>query len=51
MLGTILIVLLTIFVVGSFPRWSHSRSWGYYPSTGVGLVLAIVIVLILMGRI
>ena len=51
MLGTILIVLLIVFIVGSFPTWSHSRSWGYYPSSGLGLILLVVIVLLLMGRI
>jgi hypothetical protein len=43
MLGTILIVIL--------PRWPHSRSWGYYPSGGVGLVLLIIIILLVLGRI
>jgi len=51
MLGTILLILLIIFIVGTLPNWSHSKSWGYYPSGGLGLVLMIVVVLLLMGRI
>ena len=51
MLGTILIIVLIVLVVGSFPSWSHSRRWGYYPSSGLGLILLVVIVLLLMGRI
>jgi hypothetical protein len=50
-LGTILIVLLILMLVGAFPTWPHSRNWGYYPSGGLGLVLMILIVLILLGRI
>jgi hypothetical protein len=51
MLLTILIVVLLLMMVGALPRWNHSRSWGYFPSSGVGLVLVIVIVLLLVGRI
>ena len=51
MLGTILIVLLVLFLVGALPRWGHSRSWGYAPSSGLGLVLVIVVILVLLGRI
>lgn len=51
MLGTILIVLLILMLLGAVPRWPHSRSWGYGPSGGLGLVLIIVIILLLMGRI
>ncbi|MGD0812217.1 MAG: DUF3309 domain-containing protein [Verrucomicrobiota bacterium] len=51
MLGTILLVLLILMLIGAFPTWPHSRSWGYYPSSGVGLLLAIVVVLLLLGRI
>ncbi len=51
MLGAILIVLLVLFLVGALPRWNHSRSWGYAPSGGLGLVLVIVVVLLLLGRI
>jgi hypothetical protein len=51
MLGTILIVLLILFLVGALPTWNHSRSWGYAPSGGVGVVLIIVVILLLLGRI
>jgi hypothetical protein len=51
MLGTILIVLLILMLVGALPSWPHSRSWGYYPSGGLGTVLLIVVVLLLLGRI
>jgi hypothetical protein len=50
MLGTVLIIVLIMALLGVFPRWSHSRQWGYVPSGGVGLVLLIVVVLILLGR-
>jgi FtsH-binding integral membrane protein len=51
MLGTILIVFLILALIGAAPRWSHSRDWGYLPTGGVGLVLAVVVVLVLLGRI
>ena len=51
MLFTILIVILILALVGALPRWGHSRSWGYYPSGGLGLVLVVILVLFLMGRI
>ena len=51
MLGTILIVILILALIGALPRWSHSRSWGYYPTGGLGLVLVIVLVLVLLGRV
>jgi hypothetical protein len=50
MLGTLLIVLLILVLLGAMPRWSHSRNWGYVPTGGVGLALLIVIVLVLLGR-
>jgi hypothetical protein len=50
MLGTILIVILVMALLGALPRWSHSRDWGYAPSGGVGLVLVIIVVLLLLGR-
>ncbi|MGA7915957.1 MAG: DUF3309 family protein [Candidatus Acidiferrales bacterium] len=50
MLGTILIVVLVLALLGVLPRWSHSQNWGYAPSGGVGLVLLIIIVLLLLGR-
>ena len=49
-LGTILIIVLILLLIGALPTWGHSRSWGYFPSGGLGLVLLIVIVLLLMGR-
>jgi hypothetical protein len=49
-LGTILLVILILMLVGVFPTWPHSQSWGYGPTGGVGLVLFIIIVLLLMGR-
>jgi hypothetical protein len=51
MLGTILLVILVLLLLGSLPRWGYSRGWGYYPSGGLGLVLVIVVVLVLIGRI
>jgi asparagine N-glycosylation enzyme membrane subunit Stt3 len=51
MLGTILIVILIMALLGVLPRWPHSRNWGYYPSGGLGLVLCIVLILLLLGRI
>jgi hypothetical protein len=51
MLGTILLVLLVLFLIGALPTWPHSASWGYAPSGGIGLVLVIVLVLLLLGRI
>jgi hypothetical protein len=50
-LGTILLVLLILILVGALPTWPHSRNWGYYPSGGIGLVLIILLVLLLFGRI
>jgi len=51
MLGTILIVIVILMLVGAVPRWPHSREWGYYPSGGLGLVLLVLILLLLLGRI
>jgi len=51
MLGTILLIVLVLFLVGALPSWPHSRNWGYYPSGGLGLIVIIVLVLLLMGRI
>ena len=50
-LGTILLIVLLFMLVGAFPTWGHSRSWGYGPTGGLGLVLIIVIVLLVMGKI
>ena len=51
MLGTILIIIVILMLVGAMPRWPHSREWGYYPSGGLGIVLVILIILLLLGRI
>jgi len=51
MLVTILVILLILFVVGSLPSWPHSRGWGYYPSSILGVILVVVLVLFLLGRI
>ena len=50
MLGTILVIFLILALLGALPRWSHSRSWGYAPTGGVGLALLIVVI-VLLGRI
>jgi hypothetical protein len=50
MLGTILIVILVLMLLGMLPAWPHSRSWGYGPSGGLGLIVVILLVLLLMGR-
>ncbi len=49
-LGTILIVILLLMLLGVLPTWSHSINWGYWPSGGLGLVLIVIIVLLLLGR-
>jgi hypothetical protein len=51
MLGTILIVILILALLGALPRWSHSRDWGYAPTGGVGVILFIVVILFVLGRI
>ena len=51
MLGTILIVVLILILLGALPTWPYSRDWGYYPTGGLGLVVLIVIILLLLGRI
>jgi Protein of unknown function (DUF3309) len=51
MLGTILIIILILILIGAVPSWPYSRGWGYGPSGVVGLILVILIVLVLMGRI
>ncbi|WP_035568840.1 DUF3309 family protein [Caballeronia sordidicola] len=51
MIGTILLVVLILLLLGAFPSWPHSRSWGYGPSGILGVVVVVVIVLLLMGRI
>jgi hypothetical protein len=49
-MGTILIILLVLLLIGSVPSWPHSRSWGYYPSGLLGVVLLVVIILAVLGR-
>jgi len=51
MLGTILLVIVVLMLLGALPTWPHSRQWGYFPSGGLGLVLVILIILLLLGRI
>lgn len=51
MLGTIVLVLLILMLLGAIPAWPHSRNWGYAPSGGLGLVILVLIILIVMGRI
>jgi hypothetical protein len=51
MLGTILIVILILALIGALPTWPHSKSWGYYPTGGLTLILVIVLILLLLGRI
>ena len=50
-LGTILLIILVLFLIGALPTWRHSADWGYFPSGGLGVVLVIVLILVLMGRI
>jgi hypothetical protein len=50
-LGTIVLVVLSLMLVGAFPSWPHSRSWGYGPSGGLGLVVVVLLVLVLIGRV
>ena len=50
MLGTILIIILVLLLVGALPSWPYSTGWGYYPSGGLGLILIIIVVLVLLGR-
>jgi Protein of unknown function (DUF3309) len=50
-MGTILIIILILLLIGAFPTWPYSSGWGYYPSGGLGLVLLVIIILLLLGRI
>jgi hypothetical protein len=50
-LGTILLIVVILLLIGTIPTWPHSRAWGYGPSGGIGLVLLVVVVLLLMGKI
>lgn len=49
-MGTILVIILLLLLIGALPTWPYSSGWGYYPSGGLGLVLLILIILLLMGR-
>lgn len=49
-LGTLLLIIIVLMLIGAFPSWPHSRSWGYGPSGGLGLILLILLILLLMGR-
>lgn len=50
-IGTILLIVLILVLVGALPTWPHSRKWGYYPSSGIGLIALILLILVLLGRI
>jgi hypothetical protein len=50
-LGTILLIVLIVMLIGAVPAWPHSRGWGYAPSGGLGLVVLILLILVVMGRI
>ncbi|MFN4895548.1 MAG: DUF3309 domain-containing protein [Pseudomonadota bacterium] len=49
-LGTILLIVLILILVGALPTWPHSRNWGYYPSGGLAIVVLVILVLVLLGR-
>lgn len=50
-LGTILLIVLVLMLLGAIPSWPHSRNWGYAPSGGIGLIVLILVILLLLGRI
>ncbi len=50
-IGTILLVILVLLLIGAIPTWPHSRSWGYFPSGALGLILIILIILLVLGKI
>ena len=50
-MGTILLIILILLLIGALPAWPYSRSWGYYPTGGLGTILVIVLILVLLGRI
>jgi hypothetical protein len=50
MVGTVLIVVIILLLIGALPTWPHSKQWGYYPSGGLGLIFLILLILLLMGR-
>ncbi len=49
-LGTVLLIVLILVLIGALPSWGYSRNWGYFPSGGIGLIVVIVLILVLMGR-
>ncbi len=49
-LGTILLIVLVLMLIGAIPAWPHSRNWGYYPTGGIGIVVIVVLVLLVAGR-
>ena len=51
MLGTVLIIVLILLLLGAWPSWPYSRGWGYYPSGLLGLVLVVILIMVLMGRV
>jgi hypothetical protein len=51
MLGTLLIILLVLTLLGAIPQWPYSRNWGYYPSSGLGLVLVILVILVMLDKV
>ena len=51
MLEPVLLVLLVLMLIGAFPAWPHSRNWGYYPSSGLGALLVVLVVLLMLGKI
>lgn len=50
-IGTLLLIILILMLVGAFPTWPHSRNWGYRPTGGIGLILIILLILLLLGKI
>jgi hypothetical protein len=50
-IGTVLLIILILILVGALPTWPHSKGWGYYPTGGLGLVVIILLILVLLGRI
>jgi len=50
-MGTILLIILVLVLIGALPTWPYSSGWGYYPSSGLGLVLLVILILLVMGRI
>jgi len=50
-IGTLLLIILILLLVGALPAWPHSKNWGYYPGSGLGLIVIILLILVLTGRI